>query len=473
MACDPLTKEDFIELWRRVLPASYTAPIEEEGDGRGMDVPSLQAAIWAEYCENLEVSHQAYFLLPHSEQTRPESSGARKATGTLNAYRAAPTVGDIYIPPGTVFEAAVTDSFGDELVVGRYLLQQPVTIQNGAAGPVSLSVEAEFPGYAGNAAAGLVGRFLAMGRRQTTAIVTGPNEVSRITSPTVIEDSWSADVVNRPMRLVGTISSENAGYPRRVLSFVTGSPNKLTFDPPLDDAADVGSIVTVELEEFEDFGVTITQPAAITGGVGASLDAIGADRGVGRVSGETDDDYRFRMSELADTVSPMAIYSALACALAPCGIQFSVSETRDVQSLMGMVWDVHPFDFGEVFPIGKPSGSQYVGQGGVLIDNSMQTRFFIVTITRPAIPGFGLFLDDGPLANVWDGDQPLDGATSPELERYLSCVGQAWEKLNAIRAAGVGFVIIEASAPQVFEAPFGLTLGASSEVGALDLQPLL
>jgi len=33
MPLQPFSKDDFLDLWRRVLPGSYTQPIETEGDG--------------------------------------------------------------------------------------------------------------------------------------------------------------------------------------------------------------------------------------------------------------------------------------------------------------------------------------------------------------------------------------------------------------------------------------------------------
>jgi hypothetical protein len=444
MACEPLNKDQFIELWQRVLPRSYTAPIKDERAGRGMDVPCLQARIWELFCENLEISQQAYYLLPHSTQTRPESSGQGKATGVVFLQRSAPVLGDIVVPQGTVFEARVTDSFGDSLLIGRYLSTLPVVLPEGDGQPILIPVEAEFPGYAGNIVAGLINNAEPQTRLDTPATLTSTSVAQQIIDPTTVNDAWSVAVVGRLARLVGPLVSENADLPRRITSFTDGSPQQISFDPPLDDAADVGVDIVVEIESLEDFGITVTQPQPITGGVGGTLDAIATDRNQGRVLGESDDELRQRLSELADTISPAAIERTLDCILTPCGIRFDVAETGDIEGLMGFTWDLHPYDFGQVLPISKPPGSEYVGQGGVFLDESMYRRFFIITVScNDNAQDFGLAYDDGPLPNAWDGDQPYDGGSVDPLNTYNTCIARAWEAVNAARAAGVGFIIVQ------------------------------
>lgn len=442
MACEPLTKEQFLDLWRRVMPLSYTAPITEEADGRGLDVPCLQARIWELFCENLEVSQQAYYLLPHSTQTRPESQGQQKAMGFVYVQRAAPVLGDIVIPQGTVFEARVTDSFGSDLLVGRYVSSSEVILPEGDGAQILIPIEAEFPGYAGNIPAGWISSFGAQGRLETPAEITATNAATQILNPVEENDRWSPEIVGRSARLVGPLVSENAALPRQIVSFTDSDPQVITFDPPLDDAADVGASVVVEVEELEDFGITVEQPEAITGGVGGTLDAIATDRNQGRVPGETDDELRFRLSELADTISPKAIERILDCVLTPCGIRFSISETGDIEGLMGFTWDLHPYDFGQVAPISKPPGSEYVGQGGVYLDESMLTRFFVITVSCPEGMALGLAYDDGPFPNAWDF-QFYDGGLAQNFDQYNNCIARAWEAVNAARAAGVGFIIIQ------------------------------
>lgn len=444
MACNPLTKDDFLDLWSRVLPGTYTAPIKGERGGRGMDVPCLQARIWELYCEHLEISTQAYYLLPHSTQTRPESAGQQKASGLIYLQRAAPVNGDMVIPAGTVFEARVTDSYGASLLIGRYLSTMPVLLPDGDGSPILVPVEAEFPGYAGNIDAGLITNAEPQGRSEVSAVVTTVGTALQVIDPTGITDSWNPEVLGRQARLVGPLVSENANLPRRITAFADSNPQTIGFLPALSSAADVGVQIVVEIEELSDFGITVTQPDPITGGTGGTLDAIATDRGQGRVAGETDDELRFRLSELADTISPNAIRRVLDCILKPCGIRFTMTETGDVQGLMGFTWDLHPYDFGQVAPIGKTAGSQYVGQGGVWLDETMYSRFFLISVSCPDAPDAqGLAYDDGPFPNAWD-HQFYDGDAAELIDsNYTRCIAQAWEAVNAARAAGVGFIIVQ------------------------------
>lgn len=443
MACKPLSKKEYLDLWRRVLPASYTSTIEEEGNSRGLDVPCLQARIWEDFAENLEVSQQAYFLFAHSAQTRPESQGAKKATGQVLVQRSAPVLGNITVPAGTKFGAYVTDSYGDEQLIGTFLSTEKAVLAEGDGALVPINVAAEFAGYAGNIDADRIDRFLPLGASSVPCIVTGVNSAQQVIDPTKKDDSFSALDIGRNIRLAGALASENGRYPRQIETFTSGSPQGITFTPALDSAADVGALVIIELEEFGDFGISVQQPEPITGGVSGALDAIGADRGVGRVPGEQDEQYRDRIGQLADTISPSAIRRALGCTLGECGIRFTISETRDVQGLMGFTWDLHPYDFGQISPIGKPAGSQYVGQGGVYMGEGTITRFFVISVSCPEFSAFGLAYNDGPFPNAYDERQPYDGQLAQSLDGYNSCIARAYAEVDKARAAGVGFIIVQ------------------------------
>ena len=95
MAFLPITRDELLALWRTLFPTGYTVPIEQEGDGQGFDAFVQQAEQLARVAAAENITTQAYYLLPHSTQTAPESAGERRATGTLLVVRAAPATGSI------------------------------------------------------------------------------------------------------------------------------------------------------------------------------------------------------------------------------------------------------------------------------------------------------------------------------------------------------------------------------------------
>src|SRR5258705_4075345 len=108
MAIRPSTKADFLNLWRAILPADYTAGIEDEAQGAGLDIAALQSAIWDSFEDNMNVSQQAYFLRQHSIQTGTPAGKGAKARTTLQLFRASPVLGALLVPAGRVFQALAT-----------------------------------------------------------------------------------------------------------------------------------------------------------------------------------------------------------------------------------------------------------------------------------------------------------------------------------------------------------------------------
>jgi hypothetical protein len=56
-----------------------------------------------------------------------------------------------------------------------------------------------------------------------------------------------------------------------------------------------------------DWGITVTNVASPSGGLAGMLDLLGYERDMPRIAGETDEQYRTRISTIADTVTPNAI----------------------------------------------------------------------------------------------------------------------------------------------------------------------
>src|SRR6187549_75628 len=131
MPLRPFTKNDYVTLWRSILPTSYTDPIETEGSGRGMDVPSALAAMSARLARAANVTTQALYLRPHSDQTEEIARGARKASGVVYVARSAPNLGELVVPVGTWLEAEQRGIAGEVVPLGRYAIKQALIVDEG------------------------------------------------------------------------------------------------------------------------------------------------------------------------------------------------------------------------------------------------------------------------------------------------------------------------------------------------------
>jgi len=445
MALDPTTKEGFLELWRRVLPESYTGPIEREGQGQGLDVPSSHAAQWAEVERAMSLTQQGYYLRRHSTQTGPVAGGPVKATGEVLVARAAPTLGALTLPQGTPFLGVATDSLGDRLVLGRWLSTAAVTLPEGSLGPAVVPVEAEFPGYTGNLEPEYLTEFAAQGRASVPSEVVSADRLQRVSGLTSLQDAFDAGFIGRYVRLVGTLASENAAVPRRIVSVFTDVNGELGIevDLALDDLADVGALVTVEVEEYPDLGLSVTQPEPITGGTPDALGALGVERGTGRAEGESTENFRQRLGSLADIISPASHIRILDRILGSAGLAYEYLESGDIDTLMGFTWGVHPWGYGTLEHEARGPGGELVGQGLVWLSRPRWRRFFVVLVDRSGLGEFGL--NWGSLAepayppgfpNAWGlgiwGGFPVG---------FYALIGQLWRELNDARAGGVAFLI--------------------------------
>jgi len=452
MGCKPSTKSDYLDLWRRVLPPSYTDPIENTDEGQAFDVPSMQASIWERFEQAANTDQQAYFLKRHSCQTGDIAYGARNATTTLLVSRAAPNTGTITLPVGTKFRGSELDSYGRIYLLGDFLSTEAVTFAPGVAGPLPVPVAAEFNGYTGNLPAGQIEAFVSLGRADVPGTVITTSTIRETQSPGTVNDRFLSTMVGRYVRFSGAnplLVSGNGLDPRLVTAYSeTGTTRSITFAPALSSATDIGSFLTVEFEEYSDLGFTVTQPDPSVGGRPDTLGAIGADRRQGRIPGETDEQFRLRLCSLYDNICPGAIERICGRVLGPYDLCFRLIETRDVQSFMGFTFDVHPYDLPGMglACYQKTTGSDLIGQGIVYVGPTTSVRYFAVGVERGNQGEFGFPYDaTNPLPtapNAWDVGF-YDGSPIG----FDSLIGQLYESIDQARAAGVRFdIFIDPSA---------------------------
>lgn len=102
-----------------------------------------------------------------------------------------------------------------------------------------------------------------------------------------------------------------------------------------------GPVTKIELmiqdPPFGDPTIQVSQSEDITGGHAAMLDQLGEDRGLLRRPGEDDEQYRIRIRQLPDTVSPDAMLRSVFYYLNRLGFTFDFIEPFDIS--YQTVWD--------------------------------------------------------------------------------------------------------------------------------------
>jgi hypothetical protein len=243
-----LTQQNFLDLFERLLPASYLDSLKSPGPGWELlqgAAKSLERASYA--VGRAEVA--MYYLMA--------GSGAR-ATATVTFTRPSIVHGAVTILRGT----RLTCSVGGQ----EYVTLADVAFGAADLGPHTATVQAVANGYEYN---------------QPTSIAFPTGE----TAPGEI------DTIHR----------------------------------------------LLESPSFGDPTIILSQTTAATGGAPAAIDQLGSDRGLTRYSSEPDSQYRSRIRQLSDTISPAAIGRLLDSLLVPYGITYTLIETW--QASYQTCWD--------------------------------------------------------------------------------------------------------------------------------------
>lgn len=142
------------------------------------------------------------------------------------------------------------------------------------------------------------------------------------------------------------------------------------------------------MDWVQEWGVTVTNAAQPAGGLAAMLDELGDERAVGRSPGEADDDYRVRVREIGEVVTPNAIKRIVNRAIP--GLQWCLREAGQA-SLPGWFYD------------GDNEPTSVVGHGST----NDAYDFDTVTLTGTAVGSFDFqepaVLEDGLLRIVMTG----------------------------------------------------------------------
>ena len=219
-------------------------------------------------------------------------------------------------------------------------------------------------------------------------------------------------------------------------SGATATPTRAGWDPLL--VPEPNQTAGWGMVEWEaEFGITVTNELSPEGGRIGMLDELGLEKNMPRIPGESDADYRNRISKPADTVSPNAILRAMIRALDPLGVTGCFREVGQPR-LKGFYYDVDPAsapDYAFAYdmdPTVRP-GDRWK----VYLDYASFRAFFLVGIPSTNLGEFGFAYDNHPLG-AYD--------SSPALTFYdgfpvttVNAIKALWNDINNRKAGGVGF----------------------------------
>lgn len=418
MSFQPATQDDLLALWRRLFPPSYTAGIETEDDGVSFVVFQAMAALFARVAQAQCTSTQAYYLLPSSLAVAPWAQGAEYAVGTVQIRRATPAWADLTIPAGTALVAKLQTSDGEWIDGPDFQLLQDLAVPAGDVGPWTAQIRATRVGYQGNLPPERITAFVLLGTATVSGTATAPDTLVDDGNP----DRFTLDMLGRYLRIVS--GPDASPVPRRIVSVAQG-PFGVAVQ--VDGVPLLGGAFTAEIEEWQDLGLTVTQPDPTTGGRHGWLDAIGYDRGLFRQLGEDDEAFRARIATLDDVVCPGAVVRLCERLLTPAGIPWRLIEAGDPVVLTAYRWDPSLPDMG-AGPL-------------VTINFAERTRMFAIAVGLNGAGEDGTQLDvefGATDTNDVDGDATCDGAP----QQWLATLHALRAQLDRIRAGGVAALIL-------------------------------
>ena len=175
------------------------------------------------------------------------------------------------------------------------------------------------------------------------------------------------------------------------------------------------------------------------------LDALGMDRGLPRIDGEQDEDYRLRISKLGDTVSPNAISRAIVRGTKPLGIVGTLREIG-TEDFRGFFYDAPGASAPDiVFAYDLDFNVRLQDRWNVYVDYASFRAYFLVEIPNSDHGEFGFAYDTHPFA-AYD--------SSPFLSFYdgfalfsARTLKAMWADIYERKAGGVGFDFVREFVP--------------------------
>lgn len=193
---------------------------------------------------------------------------------------------------------------------------------------------------------------------------------------------------------VVTFRKVNGAAVDSIIGLTSGASAAVSVDlESLDVTAEFFDAEWKILDWVADWGLTCTNPASPTGGKQAMLDTLGREKGIDRSPAETDDQYRLRIAQLADVVSPNAIKRALNRTIP--GIPWCFREAGQA-SAPGFFYQLFPgpdgggdfYDYDAIVPTGSFGGSFFPSEPVVQSTAAVATGIALMTYApAPVVPG--------------------------------------------------------------------------------------
>lgn len=504
MSLGPLTPADLLAVWRSVTDPGYWRPLVELAQS-GVEVIEQAAEGLARVSLAIDRTLQSLFILPWSGQSDEPAAGAAEATTTVLISRTEFLDRPLILDPGLLVEQVEHDwgdTGPVEVLTGRrYKVQIRAWLAPGDMGPASIEVRSERPGSGYNAPLpGTLTRFAggwspivasstlesgnrlrmpAIGRnvlapvhvgqyvqftagvaagqlRRIIGYIGGDPAEAVLDSEWVMRGSGAGTFSPGELAFQGTTSCRivvaTAGW--LVVSGVVGSlttgvaivgdETGATFTPSMIDVSGPLPTGTADwrlLGWAEHFGVSLTNAAEPSGGRDPVLDELGDERKVYRATGETDDSYRERIAEPADTISPNAVRRAGNAILAPLGSQVCLREVGSAL-LPGIFYDAGsssdtPQARARNFAWDMDFTASPLDRFKLWLSLEEFRAFFLIGVPSLGLGDFGFGWDDGP-GVPYDARvtrNGYDGYPVVEAEVYRA----VWSAVDRARAAGVRF----------------------------------
>lgn len=398
-----LDQADLLDIWRKILPESYTGPLIDEANGQGLDVIASIASVFERVAVAVEITTQAMALNPHSSQVRDPAAGAATSAGTVEVTRAAPVDAPLDLLDGDRLATYVDDADGDAVVEVGLEVDGDQTLVAGSLVPVNVNVRSARAGHHANVVPSR-GRSVSFLRRTTATVTGGATTIANEVSAGATGDQLDEGMIGAFIRFTGGVNTHQ--YPRRITAFNVATGVATVDGPALVASAGIEDFEVVDLETL---GCTAELVAALTGGTSPWLDQIGSERNRGRNAFETDATYRARIRELPDVVAPNSIYRAASRIFTPLGVAWELKETRghegvDPYPFRGFFWDSDPWD--------DPAAD--VRTERLVLGDRMDRQGFIIIVQRANYGDFGICWDHPPVPGgvhpfaawdwgAWDG----------------------------------------------------------------------